>query len=210
VKNASWRRSRNGLRKQIRAQAVRLRVGRLRPDSPREATPTRCLKAGRPSAAPAHSRARNPGVAGGPVGVSTTPPKAKALLRAAMTFPVGEATPRRGGPGEGQLHVRRGRRPLFAVANRVRGNGGASYGVPTVYTASTRPASRFMMFALTHPKNMDKVDTISPEVQDKQYSVRASPSLTELNDAPKGYTRGRHEEVCEQADRSWRRRWWTI
>ena len=80
-----------------------------------------------------------------------------------------------------------GAAPLASrLSNRVRGKEGLSYGVGSQVNASPLDKSGiFLMFAITNPKNMQKVDSTIAEELNK--FLKEGVSATELEEAKKAY-----------------------
>jgi zinc protease len=129
-------------------------------------------------------RPAHPEVAGGSSEIKT-PDKANAVYVAGMTFPVIDTDPDAVPLEVGNFLF--GAAPLASrLSVRVRGEKGLSYGIGSVVQSSSRDkATQFMIYAITNPKNIDKVTDLVREELAKY--LQEGPSLSELNDAMKGY-----------------------
>jgi zinc protease len=129
-------------------------------------------------------RPAHPEVAGGATEIKT-PDKANAVYVAGMTFPVKDSDPDAVPLEVGNFLF--GAAPLASrLSVRVRGEKGLSYEIGSAVQSSSRDkATEFMIFAITNPKNIDKVTILVREELTKY--LAEGPSLTELNDAMKGY-----------------------
>jgi len=114
-----------------------------------------------------------------------TPDKANSVFLAGMSFPVGESDPDSVALEIGDYMFGGG--PLTSrLANRIRQKEGLSYAVGSHYIPSPRdPVSQFMIFAVANPKNIEKVDAAVADEMEKYREH--GPSLSELNDALKGF-----------------------
>ena len=119
-----------------------------------------------------------------------TPDKKNALYIAGLSFAVGDNEPITPALEIGNYLFGGG--PLTSrLANRVRQKEGLSYGVNAVYRASPRDkASRFMMYAICNPQNIDKLDKAMMEEMEKY--LAEGPTPTELADGQKAYLKA-HE-----------------
>jgi zinc protease len=114
-----------------------------------------------------------------------TPDKANAVYVAAMSFPVGDAHPDYPALEIGNFLLGGGALSN-RLGNRVRQKEGLSYGVMSMVQASPRdPAARFLIFAISNPANLEKVDKAIAEEVDKY--LADGPSLTELTDGQKAF-----------------------
>lgn len=117
--------------------------------------------------------------------VLNTPDKANAIYGAGMTFEVGDAHPDFVALDVGNF-MYGGGSLSSRLGNRVRQKEGLSYGVQSVFNASPRdPAARFVTFAITNPKNIDKLDTAVADELTKY--LDNGPSLQEMSDAQRAY-----------------------
>jgi zinc protease len=124
-------------------------------------------------------------------GVETilTPDKANAVYLAGMAFPITDADPEYPALVVGNYVL--GGAPLASrLSNRVRGKEGLSYGIMSMVQAHPIDKSgAFIMFAITNPANMKKVDAaIAEEV--KKF-MDEGVSAAELEEAKKGYLQSR-------------------
>ncbi len=97
--------------------------------------------------------------------VIDTPDKENAVYFAGLSFPITDADPRFAAMKMGDYLL--GGAPLASrISNRVRGEKGLSYGAGSMFQASPKdPSGVFMLYAITNPANMEKVDsTITEEV----------------------------------------------
>jgi zinc protease len=114
-----------------------------------------------------------------------TPDKANAVYLAGLTFPLTDADPEYAPLVIGNYIL--GAAPLASkLSNRVRGKDGLSYGVGSQAMASPIDQSgQFMIFAITNPKNMEKVDAAIAEEVAK--FLKDGVSASELEEAKKAY-----------------------
>jgi zinc protease len=80
-----------------------------------------------------------------------------------------------------------GEAPLASrLSNRVRGEEGLSYGIGSQFTADAKDESgQFLVFAITNPKNLGKVDTIIADELNK--FLKDGISITELDEGKKAF-----------------------
>jgi len=72
------------------------------------------------------------------------------------------------------------------LSNRVRGEEGLSYGIGSMFSADGKEkSSRMLIFAITNPKNMGKVETIIGEEIGK--FLKEGPSASELDEGKKAF-----------------------
>ena len=92
-----------------------------------------------------------------------TPDKANAIYLAAIPSQMTDADPDYAAVELANFLL--GEAPLASrLSNRVRGEEGLSYGIGSSFTASSKDeASRVMVYAITNPKNMGKVETAIAE-----------------------------------------------
>jgi len=114
-----------------------------------------------------------------------TPDKANALYVAGQTFELTDNDPEYAPLVIGNYLL--GAAPLASkLSNRVRGKDGLSYGVGSQVSASPVDKSgMFMIFAITNPANIDKVDAAIAEEVAK--FLKEGVSATELEEAKKAY-----------------------
>ena len=114
-----------------------------------------------------------------------TPDKANAVYIAGMMYPLKDNDPEDASLEIGNYLL--GGAPLASrLSNRVRGEEGLSYGIGSMYSAdSLDKSARLMIFAITNPKNMGKVDTLISDEIDK--FLKDGLSLDELNEGKKGF-----------------------
>ncbi len=114
-----------------------------------------------------------------------TPDKENAVYLAGVMLPITDADPAYPALSVGNYML--GAAPLASrLSNRVRGKDGLSYGVGSMLRASPfDKAGNFMVFAITNPKNMDKVDTAV--AQEVTKFVGEGVSASELEEAKKAY-----------------------
>jgi zinc protease len=108
-----------------------------------------------------------------------TPDKANAIYLAALMYPLDDSDPLYPALRVGNYLL--GGAPLASrLSNRVRGEEGLSYGIGSMISAEAKDKSaRMMIFAITNPKNIDKVDkTISEEINK---FMKEGVSQTELD-----------------------------
>ena len=114
-----------------------------------------------------------------------TPDKANAVYLAALMYPLDDADPLYPALRVGNYLF--GGAPLASrLSNRVRGEEGLSYGIGSMISAEAKDKSaRLMIYAITNPKNIDKVDTaISDEI--KKF-LKEGVSQTELDQGKNAY-----------------------
>ena len=114
-----------------------------------------------------------------------TPDKANAIYVAAMLMPLTDADPDYPALEVGNYLL--GSAPLASrLSNRVRGKDGLSYGIMSMVQKNPLdPASLFLVFAITNPQNMPKVDAAIAEEIAK--FVKEGVSGSELEEAKKAY-----------------------
>jgi zinc protease len=124
-------------------------------------------------------------VAEGSIEKINTPDKANAVYLAGLVFPMTDADPEYAPLVIGNYIL--GAAPLASkLSNRVRGKDGLSYGVGSQVNASPiDEAGQFMVFAITNPKNMEKVEAAIAEEIAK--FLKDGVSATELEEAKKAY-----------------------
>jgi zinc protease len=117
--------------------------------------------------------------------VIDTPDKANAVFAAGHTFPMMDTDPDY--PALQLADFIFGEAPLASrLSMRVRGEKGLSYGVGSMLNADTQDKlGIFIMFAITNPKNIDKVDQTIAEELDKM--LQKGVSEKELEEAKKAY-----------------------
>ncbi|MBX9623042.1 MAG: insulinase family protein [Gemmataceae bacterium] len=93
-----------------------------------------------------------------------------------------------------------GEAPLSSrISNRVRGKDGLSYGAGSnVQADPLDPDGGIMVFAITNPKNLGKVDAAIAEEVGK--FVAEGPSASELDEAKKGYVQARQVRRSDDGD----------
>ena len=114
-----------------------------------------------------------------------TPDKANALFLAGMTTEVSDTDPNYAALAIGNFLL--GEAPLSSrISNRIRGKDGLSYGAGSNIGASSVEKSGVMiLFAITNPKNLDKVDAAMGEEVGK--FLKEGVSASELEDAKKAW-----------------------
>jgi zinc protease len=112
-----------------------------------------------------------------------TPDKANAIYVASLTMPIRDTDPDYAALSIGNYLL--GEAPLASrLSNRVRGKDGLSYGTQSVAVASpVESFGQFLIFAITNPKNLGKVDAAIREEVDKFLAEGVSAS--ELEEAKK-------------------------
>jgi zinc protease len=117
--------------------------------------------------------------------VIDTPDKANAVFASGHTFPMMDTDPEY--PALQLADFIFGEAPLSSrLSVRVRGEKGLSYGVGSMLNADTQDKlGMFLMFAITNPKNIDKVDQTIAEELDKM--IEKGVSQKELEEAKKAY-----------------------
>src|SRR5262249_5925811 len=84
------------------------------------------------------------------------------------------------------------------LGNRVRQKEGLSYGVGSMFSADSKDKSaRFLMFAITNPVNIDKVDKAIAEELDK--FIKNGVTAEELTEAKKAYLERRKVQRSQDA-----------
>lgn len=114
-----------------------------------------------------------------------TPDKANSVFIAGLPVPMTDSDPNYAAMVIGNYVL--GQAPLASrLSVRVRGEEGLSYGVGSQFSASPMEKNAaFIMFAITNPKNMSKVDTVIAEELNK--FLKEGPSASEIEDAKRGY-----------------------
>jgi zinc protease len=114
-----------------------------------------------------------------------TPDKANAIYLAALMYPLNDASPDYAAIEVGNFLL--GEAPLASrLSNRVRGEEGLSYGIGSHFSAEDKDESaQFLVFAITNPKNIGKVDTVIGEEINK--FLKDGISITELDEGKKAY-----------------------
>ncbi len=114
-----------------------------------------------------------------------TPDKANAVYLAALMMPLGDTDPDYPALTVGNYLL--GSAPLASrLSNRVRGKDGLSYGVGSMVNASSvDKVGQFMIYAITNPKNMAKVDAAVAEEVAK--FLKDGVSASELEEAKQAY-----------------------
>ncbi len=114
-----------------------------------------------------------------------TPDKANALYLAGMTTEVSDSDPDYAALAIGNFLL--GEAPLSSrISNRIRGKDGLSYGAGSNISASPVEKTGVMiLFAITNPKNLDKVDAAMSEEVSK--FLKEGVSASELEDAKKAW-----------------------
>jgi zinc protease len=134
-----------------------------------------------------YKRIPRPAVPGvkGETQVIETPGKANAVFLAGESFAMTDADPDYPALEVGNYLL--GAAPLASrLSNRVRGKEGLSYGVGSQVSATSLDKNgRFMIFAITNPINMKKVDTAVKEELEK--FLKEGPTSVELSEGKKAY-----------------------
>lgn len=114
-----------------------------------------------------------------------TPDKENAVYVAALGYPLADTDPEYAALQVGNYLL--GGAPLASrLSNRVRGEEGLSYGIGSMFSAEVKDKSaRLMIFAITNPKNIGKVDTIIGE--EVQKFLKDGVSLSELEEGKQAY-----------------------
>lgn len=114
-----------------------------------------------------------------------TPDKANAVYIAGIMRPLTDTDPEYPALQVGNYLL--GGAPLASrLSNRVRGEEGLSYGIGSMFSAEAKNKSgRVMVFAITNPKNMEKVDTIIGEEIAK--FLKEGPSASEVDEGKKAF-----------------------
>ena len=124
-----------------------------------------------------------------------TPDKANALYVAGLTMELSDADPEYAPLTVGNYLL--GASPLSSrISNRVRGKDGLSYGAGSQVAAS--PVDKrgvFMIFAITNPKNIDKVDAAVAEEVGK--FLKDGVSASELEEAKKAWIAGQKQQRAD-------------
>jgi zinc protease len=118
-----------------------------------------------------------------------TPDKANAVFLAGLLAPLTDSSPEYPALQIGNYLL--GGAPLASrLSNRVRGEQGLSYGIGSMISAKNQDKyARFMVFAITNPKNIDKVDSLISEEIGK--FLKNGVSLAELTEGKKGFIESR-------------------
>ncbi len=114
-----------------------------------------------------------------------TPDKANAVFVAGLMRPLTDSSPDYAAFEVGNFLL--GEAPLASrLSNRVRGEEGLSYGIGSQFSADAKDESaQFLVFAITNPKNIGKVDTIIGEEINK--FLKDGVSITELDEGKKAF-----------------------
>jgi len=114
-----------------------------------------------------------------------TPDKANAVYIAGVMAPLTDTDPDYAALQVGNYLL--GGAPLASrLSNRVRGEEGLSYGIGSMFSADAKDKSgRVMVFAITNPANMAKVDTIIGEEIGK--FLKEGPSASEVDEGKKAF-----------------------
>jgi zinc protease len=117
--------------------------------------------------------------------VIDTPDKANAVFASGHTFPMLDSDPEY--PALQLADFIFGEAPLSSrLSVRVRGEKGLSYGVGSMLSADMQDKrGMFLMYAITNPKNIDKVDQTVAEELEKM--IEKGISQKELEEAKKAY-----------------------
>jgi zinc protease len=128
----------------------------------------------------------------GGVEVINTPDKANALYIAAMKLQLSDTDPEYAQLVLGNYIL--GEAPLASrLSNRVRGKDGLSYGVGSNVAASPKDnLGNFLVFAISNPANIDKVDAAVKEELDK--FLKDGLSASEVEEAKKAWIAGKKAE----------------
>jgi zinc protease len=126
-----------------------------------------------------------------------TPDKANAVYLAGLMRPLTDSSPDYAALEIGNFLL--GEAPLASrLSNRVRGEEGLSYGIGSQFSADAKDElGQFMVFAITNPKNLDKVDSVVAEEINK--FLKDGISITELDDGKKAYL---EQKKVERSDDS--------
>jgi zinc protease len=126
-----------------------------------------------------------------------TPDKANALYVAGLSLELNDADPEYAPLTVGNFLL--GASPLSSrISNRVRGKDGLSYGAGSQVAASAVDKSGvFLIFAITNPKNIDKVnDAIGEEVTK---FLKEGVSASELDEAKRAWVAGQKQQRASDA-----------
>jgi zinc protease len=126
-----------------------------------------------------------------------TPDKANALYVAAQVLEVKDSDPEYAPLAVGNYLL--GESPLSSrISNRVRGKDGLSYGAGSQVAASPLDKTgAFILFAITNPVNLGKVDAAIGEEVGK--FLKDGVSASELEEAKKAWIAGKKEERASDA-----------
>ena len=114
-----------------------------------------------------------------------TPDKANAVYLAGIMYPLTDSDPEYPAMQIGN-YLLGGAALASRLSNRVRGEEGLSYGIGSMFSADPEDkTSRMMIFAITNPKNMEKVDTIIAEEIGK--FLKEGVGHSELGEGKKAY-----------------------
>jgi zinc protease len=117
--------------------------------------------------------------------VINTPDKANAIYVSGLTYPMTDTDPEYPAMQVGNFLLG-GAALASRLSNRVRGEKGLSYGIGSGFEADSKDkAGRFMVFAITNPENMEKVDGLIKEEVDK--FLKDGVSLEELEGGKKAF-----------------------
>lgn len=114
-----------------------------------------------------------------------TPDKANAIYLAGLMYPLNDSDPDYAALQVGNYLL--GGAPLASrLSNRVRGEQGLSYGIGSMFMADNQDKSaRFMVFAITNPVNIGKVDAIITEEIGK--FLKEGLSLEEIDEGKRAF-----------------------
>jgi zinc protease len=117
--------------------------------------------------------------------VINTPDKANAVYIAGLMHGLRDTDPEYAALQVGNYLL--GGAPLASrLSNRVRGEEGLSYGIGSRFSADAQdPSARVLVFAITNPKNMAKVDTVIAEEVGK--FLKDGPSQAEINEGKRAF-----------------------
>ena len=126
-----------------------------------------------------------------------TPDKANAIYLAGLTMPLTDADPQYPALVVGNYLL--GSAPLASrLSNRVRGKEGLSYGIGSQVGASALDkAGQFIIFAITNPTNMTKVESAIGEEVGK--FLKEGVSAAELEEAKKAYLQAQKQQRASDA-----------
>jgi len=149
------------------------------------------------SKAPYKRIVMNPKTVAGSTEKIITPDKANAIYVAAMMMPLTDSDPDYAALEVGNYLL--GAAPLASrLSNRVRGKDGLSYGIMSMVQENPLdPATVFLVFAITNPQNMPKVDAAIAEEVTK--FIKEGVSAAELEEAKKAYLQSLKQERASDA-----------
>jgi len=117
--------------------------------------------------------------------IINTPDKANAMYMAGLMYPITDTDPDYPALQVGN-YLLGGAALASRLSNRVRGEEGLSYGIGSQFSADDKDKSaRLLIYAITNPKNIGKVDKVIHE--EVQKFLKDGVSLSELDEGKRAY-----------------------